>query len=144
MASNLEKCVMQAFATHYHLLIKAQNFHWNVTGPLFLEYHKLFGEIYEGLESHVDDFAESIRSLGYAVPVGLGMLKCYSSLCDAKSTTIKNMVDELLTDSTILYNKYNSAIKVAEQSRELAFSNYLIDREADLKKYNYKLLSTTK
>jgi DNA-binding ferritin-like protein len=36
-----------AFATSFSFYLKAHNFHWNVEGEDFLEYHDLFGKIYE-------------------------------------------------------------------------------------------------
>ena len=43
--------------------LKAQNFHWNVTGMAFGELHRLFQEIYEDHFQAQDDLAERIRAL---------------------------------------------------------------------------------
>ena len=45
------------------LSIKAQNFHWNVEGDNFPQYHEFFGNFYEEVYSAVDKIAEYIRTL---------------------------------------------------------------------------------
>ena len=52
-------------ADEYLLYTKTRNFHWNVTGPSFMEFHKLFESQYETLDEIVDSTAERIRSLGH-------------------------------------------------------------------------------
>jgi starvation-inducible DNA-binding protein len=48
----------------YVLAAKTRNFHWNVTGPHFRDYHLLFGEQVGTLDGAVDDLAERVRQLG--------------------------------------------------------------------------------
>lgn len=67
----LEQAAKVAFASEFSFYLKAHNFHWNVEGSDFFEYHELFGKIYEEVYSSIDNFAEKIRSLGTYVPAGL-------------------------------------------------------------------------
>jgi starvation-inducible DNA-binding protein len=60
----LKKAMKIAFASEYSFALKAQNFHWNVEGPLFPQLHMLFGDIYEEVYESIDPFAENIRKLG--------------------------------------------------------------------------------
>jgi hypothetical protein len=53
-----------AFASEYAFVIKAQNFHWNVEGMFFEQFHALFGGIYEETYSSIDSFAENLRIFG--------------------------------------------------------------------------------
>ena len=46
---------------------KTKTFHWNVTGPQFIAYHKLFDEQAEKIAETIDEVAERIRSLGFFV-----------------------------------------------------------------------------
>ena len=59
--SDLSKAAKIAFSSEFAFYLKAHNFHWNIEGPDFLEYHELFGKIYEEVYSSIDDFAEKIR-----------------------------------------------------------------------------------
>ena len=55
-------------ADTYTLYLKTQNFHWNVTGPMFGTLHRMFEEQYLDLADAVDVIAERIRSLGAFAP----------------------------------------------------------------------------
>ena len=57
-----------AFADTYALYVKAQNYHWNVEGPMFPMYHDFFGNIYEEVGETIDAFAEQIRAAGAYAP----------------------------------------------------------------------------
>ena len=54
----------QTLAEEYLLMLKTQNFHWNVQGPLFYSLHMLFEQHYTFLATQVDEVAERIRALG--------------------------------------------------------------------------------
>jgi len=58
VASQL-KCLL---ADSYTLYLQTHNFHWNITGPLFVQLHTLFEEHYTELAVAVDDIAERIRA----------------------------------------------------------------------------------
>ncbi len=51
-------------ADEFLLYTKTRNYHWNVTGPQFVELHKFFEGQYEELDGFVDDTAERSRALG--------------------------------------------------------------------------------
>ncbi|MGW8370163.1 MAG: Dps family protein [Gammaproteobacteria bacterium] len=55
-------------ADSYTLYLKTHNFHWNVTGPMFVTLHQLFEEQYTELAAAVDEIAERIRALGHPAP----------------------------------------------------------------------------
>jgi starvation-inducible DNA-binding protein len=48
----------------YVLYTKTRNYHWNVVGPQFNDYHKFFEAQYDALNEVVDDVAERVRALG--------------------------------------------------------------------------------
>ncbi|MGM0578386.1 MAG: Dps family protein [Myxococcota bacterium] len=55
-------------ADTYTLYLKTQNFHWNVTGPMFRTLHNMFEEQYQALAEANDTIAERIRALGGVAP----------------------------------------------------------------------------
>jgi starvation-inducible DNA-binding protein len=57
--------------------IKSQNFHWNVEGSKFPEYHKFFNKLYEDVSDTIDPIAEYIRILDHYTP---GSLTRYAEL----------------------------------------------------------------
>ena len=133
----------KAFATHYHFLLKAQNYHWNVTGVDFLQYHELFGDIYEELEHEVDAFAEHIRGLQGDVPAGFSYLQEYSSLEDPKLNISKeDMVYDLYRDNAKIVKAITDAYNLAEVEKEHGFSGFLAERLAQQRKHGWQLYSS--
>jgi len=55
-------------ADSYTLYLKTQNYHWNVTGPMFRSLHLMFEDQYIELRDAVDLIAERIRALGHPAP----------------------------------------------------------------------------
>ena len=54
----------QHLADTFDLMSQTKFAHWNVKGPNFYQLHKLFDELAEGLEEHVDEIAERVTALG--------------------------------------------------------------------------------
>lgn len=56
---------LNALVGDYQVLYqKLRGYHWNVTGRMFFELHKLFEELYDEAAEIVDELAERIRALG--------------------------------------------------------------------------------
>lgn len=58
----------KVLANQHVLYIKTRKYHWNVSGPSFMEIHKLFEAQYEELAKAIDEVAERISKLGATVP----------------------------------------------------------------------------
>lgn len=68
MKNTIIPALSQTLAEEYLLMLKTQNFHWNVQGPLFYSLHMLFEQHYTFLATQVDEVAERIRALGERAP----------------------------------------------------------------------------
>jgi starvation-inducible DNA-binding protein len=82
------------------LYTKTRKFHWNVSGPSFMELHKLFEAQYKQLEEAIDEIAERINKLGSKTP---GTMAEFIKLSSLKETPGKipsqtDMIKELLAD----------------------------------------------
>lgn len=82
------------------LYTKTRKFHWNVSGPSFMELHKLFEAQYKELEEAIDEIAERINKLGSAAP---GTMAEFLKMASLKETPGKipaqiDMIKELLAD----------------------------------------------
>jgi starvation-inducible DNA-binding protein len=79
------------------LYLKTHNFHWNVTGPRFVELHLLFEQQYNELWMAVDLIAERIRALGQPAP---GTYREFTQLSSIEEPdcvpSADEMIDELL------------------------------------------------
>lgn len=134
-----------AFASTFSFYLKAHNFHWNVEGSDFLEYHELFGKIYEEVYGSIDDFAEKIRSLQTYVPASLSRFNMLTKIEDETQILPKDaMVAELLQDNekliTILKFTYDSA----EAEGEHGYSNFLAERMDAHRKHGWMLRASMK
>ena len=67
-------------ADTYTLYLKTQNYHWNITGPLFHTLHLMFEDQYTDLSRAVDLVAERIRALGFYAPGSYKQFQKLSSL----------------------------------------------------------------
>ena len=129
----------QAFA------IKTQNFHWNVEGSNFPQYHDFFSEIYEEVFGNLDPIAEQIRALGAYAPTALSQLLSRTSLTEAAGVlSPQQMVNDLLSDNEKVIQGLIAGYRLAESANEPGLSNFLQDLVDKHKKLSWKLTSTGK
>lgn len=132
-----------AFASEFSFYLKAHNFHWNVTGPDFLEYHDLFGKIYEEVYGSIDTFAEKIRSLNTFVPASLTRFNMLSQIEDENQLPPKDqMVAELAQDNEKLVKILKMVYDRAEAAGEHGFSNFLAERMDAHRKHGWMLTAS--
>lgn len=81
---NLVSQMKVTFASLFSLYLKSHNYHWNVIGPHFFQYHDAFGDIYQEVHASIDPFAEQIRILGAFTP---GSLSRFSDLTTVEDET---------------------------------------------------------
>jgi starvation-inducible DNA-binding protein len=139
----LQKAAKVAFASTFSFYLKAHNFHWNITGPDFLEYHDLFGKIYEEVYGSIDDFAEKIRSLDTFVPASLDRFSMLTLIDDETDILDQNsMLSELYQDNQKMVKLLKMVYDVAEQFGENGFSNFLAERMDAHRKHGWMLKSS--
>lgn len=106
-------------ASAFSLYLKAHNYHWNVTGQNFGEYHNFFSEYYTAVHASVDLYAEHVRMLGAYSP---GSLKRFLELTRiADETAIpgaKFMFVRLASDNQLFLNELRDLADMAETMGE--------------------------
>lgn len=133
----------RAFATTYAFLVKAENFHWNVTGLDFLEYHKLFGKIYDEIEDELDDFAETLRGQNIYVPASFTQLKEMSSVQDTLEVLPKmEMVRTLYIDNVKVHETLLQAYQLSETYMKPDLCAFLSERIEEHRKHGWMLFSS--
>jgi len=139
----LQLAIKRAFATTYAFLIKAENFHWNVTGPDFMQYHELFGKIYDEVDDELDDFAERVRAIRAYVPASFSQLAEHSSIMDTLEVLPKNeMLRVLYVDNGKVHMELLAAYTLAEQQNEHGLSAFLSERIDAHRKHGWMLYSS--
>lgn len=141
----LKQSLKVSLATVFSFYLKAHNFHWNVEGVNFYEYHKLFGDIYEDVYESVDVLAEHIRALDSYAP---GSFKRFTELSKVEDEinipTAKKMAVKLLADNEKVIEALNEAFKHAEKHNKQGLMNFLAARLETHAKWSWFLRSTTK
>ena len=141
----LHKAAKVAFASEYAFAIKAQNFHWNIVGPDFLEYHDLFGKIYEEVYASIDDFAEKIRALGTFTPASFSRFSMLSQVDDETNILSQDaMLSELLQDNEKMVKLLKLVYQTSEQFNEYGFSNFIAERLDAHQKHGWMLKASLK
>jgi starvation-inducible DNA-binding protein len=59
---------------------KAHQFHWNIEGIEFTQYHEFFGDLYTEVYGSIDPTAELLRKLDDYAPVSLDELFKFNTL----------------------------------------------------------------
>ena len=131
-------------ADTYTLYLKTQNFHWNVTGPLFHSLHKMFEEEYVELAAAVDEIAERIRALGAITPGSFAeFLKLTSIKEETTTPNAADMVKKLLADHEIVIAHLQSLMPVAQNLGDEATLDLLITRTETHQKTAWMLRSSS-
>ncbi len=134
-----------AFASEYAFFIKAQNFHWNVEGPLFVQLHDLFGKIYEEVYDSLDTFAEELRALDTYTPASLQKFSMLSTVDDENGVPEWSaMLQELLADSEKMANIFKLTFDMAEQNGDHGLADFLAARQDAHKKHSWMLRASLK
>jgi len=131
--------------TQYALSIKAQNFHWNVEGPDFAQYHGFFGDFYSEVYGAVDKIAEYIRTLQEYSPGSLVRFAELSVIQDqTKIPRARLMIEELLSDNGTMIDLLNQCFASAEQENNQGIANFVAERLDAHGKHGWMLRSFLK
>jgi starvation-inducible DNA-binding protein len=134
-----------AFASEFCFFIKAQNFHWNVEGPLFKQLHDLFGGIYEEVYGNIDTFAEQLRALQIYTPASLQKFNMLTTVEDENNIPeFQGMLQELLQDSEKMANIFKMVFGMAEAAGDHGLADFLAGRQDAHKKHSWMLRASLK
>ena len=141
LAESLKKLLSNSYA----FVIKAQQFHWNVEGPDFPQYHEFLGKLYEEVYNSIDTTAEHIRTLDVYTP---GSMERFLELSDIKGQTMipraELMFAELLQDNDTIMQCLNNCFELAGEERQFGIENYLAERMEAHSKHGWMIRSILK
>lgn len=131
-----------ALATSFAFYLKAQYFHWNVTGKDFVQLHDFFGKLYEEVLDSIDTMAEHIRALDAFSPGGLKRMIDLSLISDTDIIpTDEMMVNILSQNNQTLIKQLNKVFELADSENEQALADFISQRLASHKKHAWMLRS---
>lgn len=130
-------------ADTFKFYLRAHNYHWNVEGNDFYQYHTLLEKIYTEVWEALDTIAEEIRAMGSYVPGSVGRFDELSKLDDEREQPdAMTMLYRLYQDNQIILQTIESAYQAAEAAGNHGFSNLMADRQSAHKKHGWMLKST--
>ena len=112
--------------TNFGLYLKSHNYHWNVEGNDFPQYHLFLNTFYNEVFLQNDLIAEHIRYLDAYAPGSFSRFMELSAVED--STTVPDPLTMMITlknDNDKYIVQLRAGIILAEQADEPAVSNFL-------------------
>jgi starvation-inducible DNA-binding protein len=132
-------------ADTFRFYLRAHNYHWNVEGPDFYQYHTFLEKIYTEVFEALDTIAEEIRAMGSPVPGSFGRFAELSRLQDERENpSALEMLQRLYDDNEIILSDIQKAYVEAEAAGNHGFSNLMAERQSAHKKHGWMLKSTLK
>ncbi len=141
LVNSLKKTLADSFAFY----LKAHNYHWNVEGVNFVQFHDLFGNIYEEVYGAIDGLAEEIRKLDAYAPGSLERFKMLTAIPeDAKIPNASGMCEALLAANDIVLSQIKETYDFAEAVGAHGLSNLMAERQDAHKKHAWMLRASLK
>jgi len=141
----LQELMKKLLADTFAMYLKAHNYHWNVEGPLFAQYHDFFSNLYTELHGAVDPIAEEIRAMDVYAP---GSFSRFSELTDIEDeTTIpapREMCARLLADNEKVLATLNVSFKMANEFGYQGLADFIAGRIDIHNKHAWMLRSHTR
>jgi starvation-inducible DNA-binding protein len=131
--------------TNFALYLKSHNYHWNIEGNNFPQYHSFLDGFYNDVWAQTDDIAEKIRQLDAYVPGS--MIRFLELSVVDEATTVPDaltMMINLKNDNDRYIIQLRAGIIVAEGADEPAIGNFLQDLLAAHQKKAWMLRSIVK
>jgi len=142
---NLAEKLKVVQATAFAFYLKTHNFHWNITGPNFVQYHSFLDGLYNDVWSSVDAIAEHIRTLDVFVPGSFIRFKELSTIDDEVNIPdALAMMNKLIADNQKVIDALKAAEKIASSSGDVGIANFLQDRIDTHFKHAWMLKSIVK
>ncbi len=141
----LVEMMKKVLADTFAMYLKSHNYHWNVEGSNFPQYHEFFGNLYEELHGAVDPIAEQIRALDSYAPGSLSRFMELTEIQDELNVPLgTDMARKLLVDNETVMNTLNMALKLAEQFDKQGLMDFLAGRIDTHSKHAWMLRSISK
>jgi starvation-inducible DNA-binding protein len=141
----LQELMKKALADTYAMYLKTQNYHWNVEGFNFAQYHEFFGSIYAELGDAIDPMAEEIRTLDTYAPASFTRFLELTDIEDEMTVPdASEMCRRLLADNTKVLNTLDYCFKMAETLNKQGLVDFIAGRIDDHEKHGWMLRSSLK
>ena len=135
-----------AFASQYAFAIKAQNYHWNVEGIEFSQYHDFYADLYQDIYGSIDPVAENIRKLGEYTPISISELHNFKTIEENTDRVdlIKDQLATLIVDNDKVIESLNKVFALATAANKQGIADFIAGRIDTHDKHGWMLRASAK
>ena len=113
-------------ATAFSLYLKTHNFHWNISGPDFAQYHSFLNDMYDQVFESIDAYAEKIRTRDAFAPGSLARYQELSNIEDELNIpTALVMLAKLAADNDILIKELYTTDALCDNLNQRGIQNFI-------------------
>lgn len=125
---------------------KAHQFHWNIEGVEFTQYHEFFGDIYSDVYGSIDPTAELLRKLDDYAPVSLDELFKFKTLSEETTRVVllKDILSSLIKANEEVLISLNKVFDIATKNKQQGIANFIADRIDTHQKHGWFLRASAK
>jgi len=124
---------------------ESRNFHWNIEGSDFPQYHAFYDTLYNESYETIDRIAEYIRVLGAYAPASLTRYGELSVIQDqTKIPRAELMFAESLQDSSKMIELVVAIFDVATEERQQGIANFMAELQDFYGKKSWMIRSILK
>jgi len=125
---------------------KAHQFHWNIEGTEFTQYHEFFGDIYTDVYNSIDPIAEFLRKLDDYAPVSLDELFRYKTLQEETTRVVllADILQKLIAANEEVLVSLNKVFALASASNKQGIADFVAGRIDAHDKHNWFLKASAK
>ena len=125
---------------------KAHQFHWNIEGIEFTQYHEFFGDLYTDVYESIDPTAEWLRKLDDYAPVSMDELFKYKTLKEetARVELLADIFTSLIAANQEVLDSLNKVFTIANANKQQGVCNFIADRIDTHQKHAWFLRASAK
>jgi starvation-inducible DNA-binding protein len=128
------------------LYYKAHQFHWNVEGVHFTQYHSFFEELYTDVYESIDPTAELLRKLDDYPPVSIDALYKFKTIEeeDERKVKLSEILASLISANQQVIDSLNKVFEISNKNKQQGVCNFIADRIDKHQKHAWWLKSSAK
>jgi starvation-inducible DNA-binding protein len=125
---------------------KAHQFHWNIEGIEFTQFHEFFGDLYTDVYNSVDPIGELLRKLDDYAPVSLDDLFKYKTLQEETTRVelLSDILASLIKANDEVLASLNKVFTIANADKQQGICNFIADRIDTHQKHAWFLRASAK
>ena len=135
-----------ALANTFVMYFKVHQFHWNVEGIEFPQYHEFFNELYDDIYGAVDPMAENLRKLDAYAPRTLEEMWNHKTVTEASADMIllKDVLSDIEKTNQEVIATLNKVFSLGMKANKQGLCNFIADRLDIHEKHGWMLRASMK